>query len=232
MSGNKDMSDVPANQQELREMVYHTDARVTAMEGSLSSLAANQQRTESKIDQVITTLTQPKNVNWAAWVGICISVLVTLVAGTIGFTQYISLTQEPIKKEVEYNRDQTNDARRFQREAHYEFGVTHKNQEVVTREIDKLWEHVHNLEDRDEVLTDRIAENALKAAEAKVSRRAMGDYMQEKSNEVEHLKETVRVFQSEAQYVHGQRQGLDKQVQQIDNQGSRVWNKVNKEATQ
>jgi hypothetical protein len=151
------MTEVPKTQSDLREMVYHTDARVTAMEGQLSAVATGQQRTESKLDHLIQTLSQPEHVNWAAWVGVGVSVIVLLVGGTIGFTNYIALTQDPMLNEISYIIEKLGELREFQRETHYEFGLIHEAKEFHGSEITKLWDHVHKQEDVDTSMADRLA---------------------------------------------------------------------------
>ena len=141
---------VPKTQTDLREMVYHTDARVTAMEGQLNTVAQGQHRTESKLDQLIHHLNQPPNINWAAWVGVGISILVMVVGGTIGFTNYIHLTQTPIVVDTTYNRDKIQELREFQRETHYEFGIFHTQTERAQEDRQELWDHVHQRERKDE----------------------------------------------------------------------------------
>ena len=92
---------MPTNNQDLREMVYHTDARVTAMEGQMSNIAANQAKDSQKLDNLISVLSQPKTVNYAAWVGVCLTVVAMLIGGSFGMVSYMKLTQTPIEKEME-----------------------------------------------------------------------------------------------------------------------------------
>ena len=163
---------MPKNQQDLREMVYHTDARVTAMEGQLASVASSQSRTESKLDQLINSLHQPKNVNYAAWVGVCLSLIAMLVGGTLTFTNYVKLTQDPIVIDADYNRHQINELREFQRQTHYEFGLLSQSKEIMEVEIERLWAHIHALEGIDREYRDRLAVQ-------ETSNKAIGDFLKD-----------------------------------------------------
>lgn len=166
------MTTVPKTQTDLREMVYHTDARVTAMEGQVNTLVLSHNRTEGKIDQLISNLNQPKHVNWAAWVGVALTFMAMSIGGLYGISQYITLTQAPIIEEVAYQRDITQTIRGFQRETHYEVGVQHTKNEWYKLEIERLWEHIHKQEEVDSDLRDRVAR-------AEVSRKAIGDYVRQ-----------------------------------------------------
>lgn len=162
----KDMTQVPKTNDDLKEMVYHTDARVTAMEGQISNLAVSQQRSEGKLDQLITTMSQPRTINWAAWVGVGLTSVAMLIAGSFGIVSYTTLASAPLEQDVAQNREATEVLQTFQNQTHYEFGVFH----TQTEDLPLLRERIRALEQ--------------KAAAAEVSRKAIGDYVKELGQKV------------------------------------------------
>jgi len=140
---------VPKTNNDLREMVYHTDARVTAMESQMSNIAANQAKDSQKLDNLISVLNQPKNVNYAAWVGVGLTTVALLIGGTIGMVNYMRLTQDPLEKIVDGNTTDIDDLHEFQRATHYRFGEYEKVDKFHDKEIESLWEHVRRREDID-----------------------------------------------------------------------------------
>lgn len=140
---------MPKTNNDLREMVYHTDARVTAMESQMSNIAANQAKDSQKLDNLISVLNQPKNVNYAAWVGVGLTTVALLIGGTIGMVNYMRLTQDPLEKIVDGNTTDIDDLHEFQRATHYRFGEYEKVDKFHDKEIESLWEHVRRREDID-----------------------------------------------------------------------------------
>jgi len=159
---------VPKTNTDLREMVYHTDARVTAMEGQMSNIAANQAKDSQKLDNLISALNQPRHVNYAAWVGVGLTAVALLIGGTIGMVNYMSLTQDPLEKIVDGNTTDIDDLHEFQRATHYRFGEREIQDGKIDSEISRLWEHIHKQEEIDR-------EHDKKLAAAEISRRAIGD---------------------------------------------------------
>ena len=166
------MTEVPKTTNDLREMVYHTDARVTAMEGQMSNIATNQAKDSQKLDNLINVLNQPRNVNYAAWVGVGLTAVALLIGGTIGMVNYMQLTQDPLARRVVGNTTDINDLHEFQRATHYRFGEYEKLDGFHNSEITKLWQHIHKQEEIDR-------EHDKEIAAAKVSRKAIGDYLKE-----------------------------------------------------
>ena len=166
------MTEVPKTNNDLREMVYHTDARVTAMEGQMHNIAANQTKDSQKLDNLVNVLNQPRNVNYAAWVGVGLTAVALLIGGTIGMVNYMQLTQDPLAKRVVGNTTDINDLHEFQRATHYRFGEYEKLDGFHNGEITKLWQHVHKQEDIDR-------EHDKKIAASEVARKAIGDYLKE-----------------------------------------------------
>lgn len=166
------MTDAPKTNNDLREMVYHTDARVTAMEGQMSNIATNQAKDSQKLDNLVNALNQPRNVNYAAWVGVGLTAVALLIGGTIGMVNYITLTQDPLSDIVVGNTTDIDGLHEFQRATHHRFGEYEKMDGFHENEIFKLWAHIHKQED-----IDREHDKAIAASE--VARRAMGDYMKD-----------------------------------------------------
>lgn len=89
--------------QSLRSLVYHTDARVTAMEGQLASLGSGQLRQEQKIDQLIATISRPKDVNWSGWAAFGLAVMIGLFAANNAITKDTELRMEPMRDNISLN---------------------------------------------------------------------------------------------------------------------------------
>jgi hypothetical protein len=152
------MSNVPKSANDLREMVYHTDARVTAMEGKINYVADGQDKLAMEVRSFISTQTQPRNTNYAAWVGVFLSGVVMLIGGTLGLTRVFTLAQEPLLQDVATNSKYVDALKVWQNQTHYEFGVQHENNATQTSEIDRLWEHIHKQEEADAKHSSDLAE--------------------------------------------------------------------------
>lgn len=163
---------VPKTQQDLREMVYHTDARVTAMEGQLTSISHSLSRTAQKLDTVISAINAPKDVNWIGLGALALSFLVALAGGAKFMTEYVALTMAPVNTAIVENSNLIVKLREFQHQTHYEFGGFHERGRQWDDEASRLWDHIHKQED-----IDREQDRAI--AEAVVARRAMGDYIRQ-----------------------------------------------------
>lgn len=166
------MTEVPKTSGDLKEMVYHTDARVTAMEGRLGTIDSNQQRQEAKLDTLIHHLNQPRNVNWAGWGGLGLGVLLALFGAAKFMVEYTSLTDVPIQKDIAVLRSSDSVFSEFQRATHYRFGEF----DMLTKTIQSDQKHKDDLYHK---LDDRVRELESKAAAAEISRRAIGDYVKE-----------------------------------------------------
>lgn len=174
-----DNNSVPKTGQDLREMVYHVDARVTAMESTISAVQMGQQRTEQKLDHLIATLNAPTNVNWAAWVGVGLTALTLVFGGLFGTAQYISLVNEPQITDIDNNRGSIIDLKKFEREAQYEFGVMHETTEYVSSDLNKLWDHVHKLEKVDQATKSELSEIEVGVAKTEVGIEALKESLDE-----------------------------------------------------
>jgi hypothetical protein len=87
------MPDKDSNHSELLERIHHTDSRVTAMETKVDSMAGGISRIESAV------LNKPP-VNFAAWVGIALSIITISGGGFLLMTGYVDLTLEPLWDDV------------------------------------------------------------------------------------------------------------------------------------
>lgn len=163
---------VPKTQQDLREMVYHTDARVTAMEGQLTSISHSLSRTDQKLGQVISAISAPKDVNWVGLGALALSFIVALAGGAKFMTEYVVLTLDPVQQELTVASNRISGLRDFQHQTHYEFGGLHQRADVWDTEIRRLWEHIHKLEEADD-------KHSVAIGRAEVSRGAIGDYVRQ-----------------------------------------------------
>lgn len=165
-------NEVPKSPQDLREMVYHTDARVTAMEGQLAGIASQLNRTDSKMDQVINAINQPKDVNWLGIGSLGLSLIVSLFGGAAFVVRYTGLTQEPIVDKVGEIAAVLSDQSKFQMQTHYEVGRFSAKDDEHSSEIARLWDHIHKQELVDGEQNDRLARS-------EVARKAIGDYVRQ-----------------------------------------------------
>ena len=134
------MTDHPQTKGDLWEKVYHTDARVSAMESELSNVAAVTARIEHHL------LNKPP-VNFAAWVGIGITILSLAVAGLFGISQYIQLTLQPIQQALLSSEAVNAEYQQFRQQTAYELGVAETERKFLHKEIDHDHEQLHALRD-------------------------------------------------------------------------------------
>lgn len=101
-----------SEENELIRKVYHTDARVTAMEGQLSSITAGMGRIEAKM------MEQPET-NYLSW-------FLAIAAVMFGVAQYVELVNDPIRALMAQRNEPIVDFREFKQETHYEMGKIHE----------------------------------------------------------------------------------------------------------
>jgi hypothetical protein len=97
------------NEASLRQLVYHSDARITAMEGAIGALSDGQLRQEQKMDQLIATISAPKNVNWSGWAAIGLALIVGLFGASTWVQDNLMTTLQPVVTEVNQNYDRVRD---------------------------------------------------------------------------------------------------------------------------
>lgn len=123
-----DVTDVSEKDSDIWEKVYHTDARVTAMEGQLSDVSG----AVSRIEQHLLNKPTP-NIQ---------SLALTIVLGcaTLFFSlaQYVNLELTPIQNQIESRSDALQDFQDFKHQTHYEFGRLHEWKEQSEKKIDKI----------------------------------------------------------------------------------------------
>lgn len=127
------------DQNELVRKVYHTDARVTAMEGEIRQLAGGVSRIENML------LNKPAP-NILGWIGAGLVVVSMLAAGLFGIAQYIDLTQQDIRVDVNSRGTVIDEFRSFKEGTHYEMGRIHEWKEQQTRQQQHFDERMHQLE--------------------------------------------------------------------------------------
>lgn len=127
------------DQNELVRKVYHTDARVTAMEGEIRQLSGGVSRIESML------LNKPAP-NILGWVGAGLVVISMISAGLFAIAQYIDLTQQDIRVDVNSRGAVIDEFRSFKEGTHYEMGRIHEWKEQQLRQQQHFDERMHHLE--------------------------------------------------------------------------------------
>lgn len=142
-------------------MVYHIDARTSANEAQLQDINEGISRLEGH-------LMNKGNINW-------VGIIIALAGSIFGLSQYVELQQRPYIERLEVLRAEVKKLDEFRYAMHFEIGGIGKQLE----DIERLWEHIHKQEDMDR-------EHDQAVAEAKVSRKAIGDYLREHANDTIH----------------------------------------------
>ena len=147
---------------DLVAMVYHTEGRVNAIAGRLDVQGNQLDRIESAILN--------KQPTWNN------ATILSLVAGVAmalaGVSQYITLQLNPIIREQEVHTEWQKGMTEFRSQTHYEFGK-------YTSWIEDHKEWSNHLDGLLHRLEGDVRELDVKAGEAKVSRKAIGDYAKE-----------------------------------------------------
>lgn len=113
------VTDVSEKDSDIWEKVYHTDARVTAMEGQLSDVSG----AVSRIEQHLLNKPEP---NVTAWIGIAFGVLTFIVGLLWVVVQYVHLNNEPIQETMAARGEVLQEYTEFKHQTHYEFGGIHE----------------------------------------------------------------------------------------------------------
>ena len=80
----------------LERMVVNVNGRVTALEAEVNIVANTQLRHETKLDQIIDSISDGKEVNWSGWASVAIGVLLA-IAALVGYTQgFVGLSLTPV----------------------------------------------------------------------------------------------------------------------------------------
>lgn len=103
------------DQNELVKKVYHTDARVTAMEGEIRQLAGGVSRIESML------LNKPEP-NVLGWVGAGMAAIGFIAALLFGVASYIDLRLTPLRDNVSSRGDMIAEYQQFRQREAYDQG--------------------------------------------------------------------------------------------------------------
>lgn len=132
------MTDVPKTQADLRDMVYHTDARVSAMESQLASVADAMNRLEQHL------LNKPEKWNSGSIIALLSLVASIVIGGSVFLDSQLSHVKDDIVEltaEAKVNQE-------FRHQMHFEVGVMKHSFEVN----DEKWQHfdmlMHQRDDR------------------------------------------------------------------------------------
>lgn len=134
------------------EKVYHTDARVTAMEGQLSDVSSSVGRIEQHL------LNKPP-VNIVGWIGVFLT-LVTFFGGTVlGLTNYIELVLEPVRVELVEAAEVRAKFADFKGHSLHEFGTIQQWKADTSDELEHQHERLHYIQDQISGLEKQTATN-------------------------------------------------------------------------
>ena len=120
------------------EKVYHTDARVTAMEGQLSDV----NNAVSRIEQHLLNKPTPNVYS--------LGLTILLGCGTVFFSlaQYVNLELAPIQDQINHRGGIISEFTAFKHQTHYEFGGLHEWKADHTTELQHMDDRMHQIEDR------------------------------------------------------------------------------------
>ena len=122
------------NNNEIWEKVYHTDARVTAMESQLSDLNNSMGRIESLL---LNRQTSPMSI-----VGIMLTALTFLGGLLFGMSQFTHLTLLPISDDVAEHRVAIDRFSEYKEEMGYKLGALEEWQVSTIADIDRIREGI------------------------------------------------------------------------------------------
>jgi hypothetical protein len=167
---------------DLATMVYHTDARVTAMEGQLTGLGQSMSRIEAHM------MDKPP-FNAAPWIGIGLTILFAGIGGMFTGMKYIQLTQEPLRVDIQelwsadrLEREREQKVMEFIKQTHYEFGR-------ITEWKDGHIDASNNHDSRFHSLEEKVGALQEQSAITQVALEAIGAYAKEQGARTdEHLR--------------------------------------------
>ena len=153
---NEEDEQVVSKTTDLRDMVYHTDARVTAMEGQLTGLGQAMNRIEAHM------MNKPP-FNAAPWISIGLVILFAGIGGMFTGMKYIQLTQEPLRADIQdlrnedrLERDREQRIEDFMKETHYQVGLATTKDEHHDNEFGDVWKSIHKLETLTKEIDNRL----------------------------------------------------------------------------
>lgn len=155
--------------EQVESRVYHIDSEVSGLKSSLHSQGKqlDAQGTQlNRIEQAI--LNKPPLLNF----GVLFSIIGMVGTLLYGITSYVGLQMGYLAEDVNRNSEIVSGLQEFQREAHYEVGR-------FGTKIDNLEQDSKHFDEMRHALEDRVNKLESQSSAAKVSRKAMGDYMQD-----------------------------------------------------
>lgn len=127
-------------EQHLISMVYHTDGRVNAIEQQVGVITTALARIEQHL------MNKPPT-NWAAWIGVFMTLTFGLVAGVYATGEYVNLQLLPVREEVSRNRSVIDEFHGFQKEVYYNRGRSDALVEAQLRKNEKVDIQLRTLQD-------------------------------------------------------------------------------------
>ena len=140
--GYKSVSDKIAQKErdELLEKVYHTDARVTAMEAQVNTVVSSVSRIESAL---VNKQTSPSTL-----VTMIVGALTLMAAMVFGVFQMTTLSQQPIVNDVAEHRESINKLMNDDSNTNYQMGRLMEWQEYAEERIRSIDSDVSDLDRR------------------------------------------------------------------------------------
>lgn len=124
---------------EILEKVYHTDARVTAMEAQIADISHSMGRIE-------TLLLNKQETSPLAWFGVIFSVL-TLCGGLLAaMVTYFSMSTEPLRDKMLEHEKYVSEFSDFKHQTHYEMGMLHEWKRATDERIEDVKQSVEKVD--------------------------------------------------------------------------------------
>jgi hypothetical protein len=126
--------------EDLLERVYHTDARVTAMESQMATVAGSVSRIESALVN--------KQASPSTLVTMIVGALTLMAAMVFGVFQMTVLSQQPIVNDVAEHRESINKLMEDDTEISYNMGRLREWQKYAEERINSIYSNVSDLDRR------------------------------------------------------------------------------------
>lgn len=128
------------DQNDILQKVYHTDARVTAMEGEIRSISGGLVRIENML------LNKPEP-NVLGWLGAGFTFVGFVAALLFGVASYVDLTLSPIRGDVKARAEVVAEHHEFRREQAYDQGRTDEWRRQYEERVEHNHDRLHDIED-------------------------------------------------------------------------------------
>ena len=167
-------------------------SQVHSLASTVGEMAATQRGLAERFDRVADAFEEYRNTpgEWStkdvirAVAGSVLTVAIAVAGLFYGLAGYVDMTTKQNEADIAILAEWRKDKDAFQREMHHEVGINDTVQTVQNTEIERLWNHIHKLENEDKKHVEIMAENKAAISAAEVSRRAIGDYVKELHSEV------------------------------------------------